>query len=122
MVGKWFDSWCIHKLVITSILVVARFLTSTEGHLDSGKRTHTSLAQHSVELLMVLLWFKVYDLSNTVVQWLVLWMQCVTLSGGSPRGCVGFKQQPCIKEDTHTVFPSTWCAACVVLLNSVPNL
>lgn len=71
---------------------------------------------------MVLLWFKVYDLSNTVVQWLVLWMQCVTLSGGSPRGCVGFKQQPCIKEDTHTVFPSTWCAACVVLLNSVPNL
>lgn len=100
----------LHNVLMTSVIVLARFFLEGTLHFSSGKSAQlVSIYKGTVHQTIRLMgggrggrWF--------------------TLSVGSARSCVGLKQQTSITKHSQTVLPPTWCAACVVFLHNVPDL
>lgn len=97
----------LHKVVVTFIISTALFLLLGFRHFSSGKETQTRIYCFGFRRR------KEYKCESK---------KEVTLSVRSPRSGIWLKQQPSIIKYTHAILPSTWCAPCVIVLHTVPNL
>lgn len=96
----------LHNVVMTSVIVLARFLREWLLHFNSGNPTRL------VRFYQTTVCQKANDGGGG----------CFTLAVGGTRSCVGLKQQTSITEHTQTILSSSCCAARVVFLHNVPDL